>query len=184
MGPPQTFRQQHNRTCPNFHRFAADYKQIPFLKNLVTRDESWLLFKNVKRQKFWVSPGVSTKGIPKGVHCKKAIFELAFCWLILCQKVRWDREMTVLHSNLSQSGRAQIWRIWIWFSIRIFINWKRRLFLWKKLNKYANFEVAIIMHQPNSSSVFFFYFLTFYLILFWLYKIQFFILFCFYFAIR
>ncbi|KAK6736822.1 hypothetical protein RB195_019488 [Necator americanus] len=40
-------------------------------KNLVTGDESWLLFNNVERKKICVSPGVSPKGIPKDVHCEK-----------------------------------------------------------------------------------------------------------------
>ncbi|GFY58004.1 histone-lysine N-methyltransferase SETMAR [Trichonephila inaurata madagascariensis] len=48
-------------------------EQIPFLKNLVTGNESWLLFKNVKR-KVCVSPGVSPKGIPKQVLSKKALW--------------------------------------------------------------------------------------------------------------
>ena len=49
-------------------------EQTPFLKNLVTGDESWLLFKNIKRKKVCVSPGVAPKGIPKYVHCKKAMW--------------------------------------------------------------------------------------------------------------
>ncbi|GFX25976.1 histone-lysine N-methyltransferase SETMAR [Trichonephila clavipes] len=51
-------------------------EQTPFLKNLVTGNvcESWLLFKNVKRKKACVSPGASPKGIPKHVHCKKAMW--------------------------------------------------------------------------------------------------------------
>ncbi|GFV88764.1 histone-lysine N-methyltransferase SETMAR [Trichonephila clavipes] len=48
-------------------------EQTPFLKNLVNGDESWLLFKNVKRKKVCVSPGISSKEIPKHVHCKKAM---------------------------------------------------------------------------------------------------------------
>ncbi|GFY41533.1 histone-lysine N-methyltransferase SETMAR [Trichonephila inaurata madagascariensis] len=47
--------------------------QRPFLKVLVTRDESWLIFKNFRRKKVCVSSGVSTKGITKDVHCKKAM---------------------------------------------------------------------------------------------------------------
>ena len=34
------------------------------------------------------------------------IFQLGFCWLFPRRKVRWDREMTLPPSNLSQSGRA------------------------------------------------------------------------------
>uniref|UniRef100_A0A914CF45 Transposase n=1 Tax=Acrobeloides nanus TaxID=290746 RepID=A0A914CF45_9BILA len=39
---------------------------------LVTGDESWLLFKNIKRKKVCV--GQIPKGIPKDVHCKKAMW--------------------------------------------------------------------------------------------------------------
>ena len=44
------------------------------LKNLVTDDKSWLLFKNVKGKKVCVSPGVSPRGIPKDVRCKMALW--------------------------------------------------------------------------------------------------------------
>ncbi|GFU53804.1 acyl-CoA synthetase family member 2, mitochondrial [Trichonephila clavipes] len=50
IGPPRALRQQQSWPCSNFHRVTA-VKQTPFLKNLVTGDESWLLFKNVKRKK-------------------------------------------------------------------------------------------------------------------------------------
>ncbi|GFV18594.1 alkylglycerol monooxygenase [Trichonephila clavipes] len=49
-------------------------EQTPFLENLVTGDESWLLFKSVKRKKVCFSPGVSPKGIPKHADCKKTMW--------------------------------------------------------------------------------------------------------------
>ncbi|XP_055925612.1 histone-lysine N-methyltransferase SETMAR-like [Argiope bruennichi] len=44
-----------------------------FLKDTITADESWLLFRNLKRKKVCVSPGISPKGIMKDMHCKKAM---------------------------------------------------------------------------------------------------------------
>uniref|UniRef100_A0A914CHY5 Mos1 transposase HTH domain-containing protein n=1 Tax=Acrobeloides nanus TaxID=290746 RepID=A0A914CHY5_9BILA len=44
-------------------------EQNPFLQFLVTDDESWLLFKNIKRKKMCVDPGQIPKGIPKDIHC-------------------------------------------------------------------------------------------------------------------
>uniref|UniRef100_A0A1B0ACA7 Uncharacterized protein n=1 Tax=Glossina pallidipes TaxID=7398 RepID=A0A1B0ACA7_GLOPL len=46
----------------------------PFLKDLVAGDESWLLFKNLKRKEDYVWLGVSQKGIMKDVHSKKAMW--------------------------------------------------------------------------------------------------------------
>ena len=83
-------------------------EQTPFLKNLVTGDESWLLFKNVKRKKVCVSPGVSPKGIPKHVHYKKAMW---YVW--------WDRN-GIIHWEVISNGicywfndadERQQWRI-------------------------------------------------------------------------
>ncbi|GFS37442.1 histone-lysine N-methyltransferase SETMAR [Trichonephila inaurata madagascariensis] len=65
-------------TEPIFTELLQRDEQTPFLKNLVTGDESWLLFKNVRRKKVCVSPGVSPKGISKHVHCKKAMWRV--CW--------------------------------------------------------------------------------------------------------
>uniref|UniRef100_A0A914D9P2 Mos1 transposase HTH domain-containing protein n=1 Tax=Acrobeloides nanus TaxID=290746 RepID=A0A914D9P2_9BILA len=39
-------------------------EQTPFLQFLVTGDEMWLLFKNLKRKKVCVNPGQTPKGIP------------------------------------------------------------------------------------------------------------------------
>ncbi|GFY59035.1 histone-lysine N-methyltransferase SETMAR [Trichonephila inaurata madagascariensis] len=71
-----------------FSELLQRNEQKPFLKNLVTGDESWLLFKKVKRKKVCVSPGVSSKGIPKHVHCKKAM------WCVW-----WDRSAHALPSK-------------------------------------------------------------------------------------
>ncbi|GFW89732.1 hypothetical protein TNCV_4069311 [Trichonephila clavipes] len=54
----------------NFLRLASTKR--PFLKDLITRYEPRLLFKNFKR-KFYATPGASSKGIAKDVHCKKAM---------------------------------------------------------------------------------------------------------------
>lgn len=71
--------------------------QTPFLKNLVTGDESWLLFKNVKRKKVCVSPGETPKGIPKDVHCKKAM------WCVW-----WDRS-GIIHWEIISNGICYWW---------------------------------------------------------------------------
>ncbi|GFW72109.1 HTH_48 domain-containing protein [Trichonephila clavipes] len=43
----------------------------PFLKDLVTEEELWLFFKNLKRRKVCVLPRVSPKGITKNVNYKR-----------------------------------------------------------------------------------------------------------------
>ncbi|XP_055932323.1 histone-lysine N-methyltransferase SETMAR-like [Argiope bruennichi] len=48
-------------------------ERSPFLKDLVTREESWLLFKTLKRKKVCASPKVSQKGITKDVNYKKTL---------------------------------------------------------------------------------------------------------------
>ena len=48
-----------------FTELSLRNEQSPFLNNLVTGDESWLLFKNAKRKKVCVDPGQTPKGIPK-----------------------------------------------------------------------------------------------------------------------
>lgn len=40
-------------------------EQVPFLITLAAEDESWFLFKNLKRKKVCVFPGVSSKGYRK-----------------------------------------------------------------------------------------------------------------------
>ena len=73
-------------------------EQTSFLnKNLVTGDESWLLFKNVKRKKVCVSPGMLPKGIPKSVHCKKVM------WCVW-----WDRS-GIIHWEIISSGVCYWW---------------------------------------------------------------------------
>ncbi|GFW98958.1 histone-lysine N-methyltransferase SETMAR [Trichonephila clavipes] len=69
-------------------------EQTPFLKNLVTGDESWLPFKNVKR-KVCVSPGVSSKGIPKHVHCKNAMWWDRSARGIDCLPSKWEAVIEV-----------------------------------------------------------------------------------------
>ncbi|KAF8771599.1 Histone-lysine N-methyltransferase SETMAR like protein [Argiope bruennichi] len=68
-----------------------------FLKNLVTDDESWLLFKNLKRKKVCVWPRVSPKGITKNLHCKKAM------WCVW-----WDRS-GITHWEIIFSGIFYSW---------------------------------------------------------------------------
>lgn len=72
-------------------------KEAPFLKNLVTGDESWILFHNVKRKKVCVSPGVTPKGIPKNIHCKKAM------WCVW-----WDRR-GIIHWEIISNGVCYWW---------------------------------------------------------------------------
>ncbi|CAK9796216.1 Mariner Mos1 transposase [Anthophora quadrimaculata] len=69
----------------------------PFLKDLVTGDESWLLFKNLKRKKVCVLPGVSPKEITKVVHCKKAM------WCVW-----WDRS-GIIHWEIILNGICYWW---------------------------------------------------------------------------
>ena len=56
-----------------FTELSLRQEQHPFLQFLVTGDESWLLFKNLKRKKVCVDKGDTPKGIPKDIHCKKAM---------------------------------------------------------------------------------------------------------------
>jgi len=72
-------------------------EQTSFLKNLVTGDESWLFFKNVKRKKVCVSPGMLPKGIPKDIHCKKAM------WCVW-----WDRS-GIIHWEIISNGICYWW---------------------------------------------------------------------------
>ncbi|GFV22656.1 histone-lysine N-methyltransferase SETMAR [Trichonephila clavipes] len=69
-------------------------EQTPFLKNLVTGGESWLLFKNVKR-KVCVSPGVSPKRIPKHDQCKNAM------WCV------WGGTEVLVESTVCQANGKQ-----------------------------------------------------------------------------
>ena len=63
-----------------FTDFLQRNEQTPFLKNLVTGDESWLLFKNVKRRNVCVSP----KGIrkPSTVRSQCGVCHL-WTWFLL-----------------------------------------------------------------------------------------------------
>lgn len=72
-------------------------QEAPFLENLVTGDESWLLFKNVQRKKVCVSPGVSPKGIPKNVHCNKVM------WCVW-----WDKS-GIIHWEIMSKGFCYWW---------------------------------------------------------------------------
>ncbi|GFQ63756.1 histone-lysine N-methyltransferase SETMAR [Trichonephila clavata] len=73
----------------SFTELLQRNERTPFLKNLVTGDESWLLFKNIKRKKVCVSRGVYPKGISKHVHCKKAMW--------------WDRS-GIIHWKVISNG--------------------------------------------------------------------------------
>ena len=69
----------------------------PFLNNMVTGDESWILFKNPKRNKVSVDPGQTPKGIPKVVHCKKAM------WCVW-----WDKS-GIIHWEIIHNGFCYWW---------------------------------------------------------------------------
>lgn len=54
-----------------FNELLVRNVKRPFLNSLVTDNESWLLFKNVKQKKVCVNLGETSKGIPKNIYCKK-----------------------------------------------------------------------------------------------------------------
>jgi hypothetical protein len=65
---------EHNKAEPVriFTEMLQRNEQNPISQFLVTGDDSWLLFKNIKK-KVCVDPDQISEGIPK-VHCKKAIW--------------------------------------------------------------------------------------------------------------
>ena len=71
---PHELSDNNKANCVRtFTELLQQNEQTPFLQNLVTEDQSWLLFKNVKKKKVCVSPDETPKRIPKDVHCKKAV---------------------------------------------------------------------------------------------------------------
>ena len=80
-----------------FSELLQRNEQHPFLNNLVTGDESWLLFKNVKRKKVCVDPGQTPSGIPKDMHCKKAM------WCVW-----WDCA-GIIHWEILSNGYCYWW---------------------------------------------------------------------------
>ena len=67
------------------------------LRNLVTGDECWLLFRNVKRKRVCVSPGQIPKGVARTVHCKKVM------WCVW-----WDRR-GIIHWEIISNGFCYWW---------------------------------------------------------------------------
>lgn len=64
----------------------------PFLDKLVTRDEKWILYENIKRKKSYCKPGTSSATVPKpSIQQRKVLFCL---W--------WDRKGPVYYELLKQ----------------------------------------------------------------------------------
>ncbi|KAF8794854.1 Histone-lysine N-methyltransferase SETMAR like protein [Argiope bruennichi] len=78
-----------------------------FLKDLVTEDKSWLIYKNLKRKKVWVSSGVSPKGT-KDVHCKKA---LQCVWWARSGIDHWEIIFNRISCWWNGNDEHQQWRI-------------------------------------------------------------------------
>ena len=92
----------HNKTerVRLFNQLLQRNDQNPFLQFFVTGDESWLLFKNVKRKKVCVNRGQSPKGIPRNFHCKNAM------WCVW-----WDRS-GIIHWEIITQVRQQSFCYW------------------------------------------------------------------------
>ncbi|CAF1652759.1 unnamed protein product, partial [Adineta ricciae] len=92
----------HNKTerVRIFNQLLQRNDENPFLQFFVTGDESWLLFKNVKRKKVCVNRGQSPKGIPRNFHCKKAM------WCVW-----WDRS-GIIHWEIITQIRQQSFCYW------------------------------------------------------------------------
>ncbi|GFY26847.1 histone-lysine N-methyltransferase SETMAR [Trichonephila clavipes] len=64
----------------------------PFLDNLITGNEKWILYKNIKRKKSYCKPGTSSATVPKpSMHQRK---------VLLC--LWWDRKGPVYYELLKQ----------------------------------------------------------------------------------
>lgn len=64
----------------------------PFLDKLITGDEKWILYENVKRKKSYCKPGTSSATVPKpSIHQRK---------VLLC--LWWDRKGPVYYELLKQ----------------------------------------------------------------------------------
>lgn len=63
----------------------------PFLNRIVTGDEKWVFFRNVKRQRQWISPGETVIPQPKaGLHQRK---------VLLC--VWWDMDGIIYYELMN-----------------------------------------------------------------------------------
>lgn len=56
-----------------FTNLLQQKEQAPFLKNLITGNESWFILRNIIRKKVCISPGVFPKVISKNMHYMKAL---------------------------------------------------------------------------------------------------------------
>lgn len=66
-----------NLTSPKEFPFAIHEKNNPFLKRMMTAEEKWTVYNNVKRKRSWVKRGESWEkqnNIQKGNHPKKITF--------------------------------------------------------------------------------------------------------------
>jgi len=72
-------------------------KHTPFLEDIITEDESWLLYRNAKRKKVCVSPSQKPKSIPKSFHCKKVM------WCVW-----WDKS-GIIHWEMVSNGYCYWW---------------------------------------------------------------------------
>ncbi|GFY14057.1 mariner Mos1 transposase [Trichonephila clavipes] len=64
----------------------------PLLDKLITGDEKWIIYENIKRKKCYCKPGTSSATVPKpSIHQRK---------VLLC--LWWDRKGTVYYELLKQ----------------------------------------------------------------------------------
>ncbi|GFU90241.1 mariner Mos1 transposase [Trichonephila clavipes] len=67
----------------------------PFLDKLITGDEKWILYENIKREKSYCKSGTSSATVPKpNIHQRK---------VLLC--LWWDRKGPVYYELLKQGGK-------------------------------------------------------------------------------
>ena len=90
MGPHELSDYNKAECARIFTDLLQRYKPSPFLKNLVTGIDSWLLFKNVKRKKVCVSPSVNPKEYRKASTVRRqcGVCHLSTCLLLI---VPWPK---------------------------------------------------------------------------------------------
>lgn len=89
------------------------HKRRSLLKRIVTGDESWVYYDNLKRRKAWVEPGLPGSSTPKrNIHESK---------VMLC--IWWDEKIEMIKYNMLTSFAC--------------VHKKKRLYIFK--SKYVSF---------------------------------------------
>ncbi|GFV92813.1 histone-lysine N-methyltransferase SETMAR [Trichonephila clavipes] len=74
------------------------HKVESFFDKLITGDEKWILYENIKRKKSYCKPGTASATVPKrSIHQRK---------ILLC--LRWDRKGPVYYKLLKQGKTINV----------------------------------------------------------------------------